>query len=270
MVPAMAAAIWLVRKQPARRAGDDLAAAAQSYLHDTDHSRHLDVARRLRRRAEPDARGSTRAERDAAPRMGLRARQLAVGSTARRAACTTRTTRSSRAVSRRSARRDGPQDVQRRLRPLGRRSERRRLVGRRAPVPRPGLRRHAPRARAEARIRTARCSRSSPTESNLPSSRRARPPAARTCASAAARASRRKPCARAPRPARHPHRAGAARVGHAALRGRRPDAVRARRDACVTERDPCQLSTASAGRRLGRRRRRARGSATRSGRGGAG
>src|SRR4051794_6179359 len=31
------------------RADDDLPSSVQSYLHDTDHSRHLDVARRLRR-----------------------------------------------------------------------------------------------------------------------------------------------------------------------------------------------------------------------------
>ena len=55
---------------------------------------------------------------------------------------------SSRSLRARRRRDHGPQDVQRRLRAVGGRPERPRLVGRRPAVPPPGLRAHPPRARA--------------------------------------------------------------------------------------------------------------------------
>ena len=74
----------------------------------------------------------------------------------------------------------GQAHVQRRRGPVGGRPERRRLVGRRAAVPRAGVRPHAPRARDRCRRRAARRSRSSPTGSSRRSSRRARRRATRT------------------------------------------------------------------------------------------
>ena len=80
----------------------------------------------------------------------------------------------------------GPQHVRPRARAVGHRRSWTGLVGRRAAVPPPGVRAHAPRARRRSRWRAARPSTSSPTASRPRSSGRSRRPAATTSGSAAA------------------------------------------------------------------------------------
>ena len=113
-----------------------------------NHSQHHDVARRLRRRAEPDARRPARRARRGPARVDRRARELARAARARgrreerRRRARPRDERPDRRV------RHGPADVQRRRGPVGGRPERERLVGRRSALRRAGVRRDAPRTRA--------------------------------------------------------------------------------------------------------------------------
>ena len=187
-----------------------------------------DLARRLRRRAEPEPRGPARRGRRAPARVGVRdragARSTAGGRRAQR-----RLRRRRRGDRRRRRLHHGPQDVRRRCRARGTTSWTR-LVGRGPAVPRAGLRPHPPRARAardggrhDLPLRHRRDrgrARAGPRGGGRPGRRRS--PAARARCASTSRAGLLDELV----PARRP---GRARRGRAAARGRRRPAARAGR-----------------------------------------
>src|SRR5215218_1139448 len=133
---------------------DELVAAARSTPRDATKgadddkadSRPLDLARRVRRRAESDPRTAARRGRRAVARVGVRARELAEAARPRGRRAQRRRRRRPGVGRRDRSGGDGQADVQRRCGPLGGRPERGRLVGGQPAVPRAGVRPHPPRA----------------------------------------------------------------------------------------------------------------------------
>src|SRR3954447_24494797 len=216
----------IASRSPIARSFDDSVPSRRSEPHEQRHLPDLSLARRLRRRAQPEPRHPARRGRGAPARVGDRHRRLArrARPRRRRAQPGLRGRRGGRRQRRRL--RHGSQDV-RAQRRVGRVVAR--LVGRGLAVPHAGVRAHPPRARAAGDA----------GRDHVPLRHRRH----RVRARAGARGGRRPrrdgrrrrdrraavPRRRAARRAVPAHRAGAARRRRAAARERRRPAPRARR-----------------------------------------